>query len=95
MGDSSRSELDKLREDVRALLLSSKEGLTEKELKAEYFRIIGKQLPYAKLGFRSTADFLVSLSDSIEPRMATSEYGYLNIYFAKTDPNTKDLANLV
>ena len=81
--------------DIKSLLLASKEGLTEKELKREYFNLLGRPIPINQLGFRNFDEMLNKMSDSIETKIGISDVGYLKIYFAKPDQATSDLVKLV
>ena len=81
--------------DIKSLLLASKEGLTEKELKREYFNLLGHPIPVNQLGFRNCNEMLNKMRDSIETKIGISDVGYLKVYFAKPDQATSDLVKLV
>ena len=95
----NEKELDELKKevfcDIKSLLFASKEGLTEKELKSEYYKLVGRPIESHKFGYNSLKDMLENMSDSIETKIAMSNMGYLKIYFAKPDETTNDLLNLV
>ena len=94
----SASELHNLRNsiliDVKSILLSSKDGLTERELCREYKYLNGRDIQYSRLGFNSLYDFLQSLVDEsviYHQRRPPN----LIVYFAKEESCTYQLRNLV
>ena len=94
----SATELHQLREsiiiDLNALLLSSKDGLTERELLREYKILNGIDVQFTRLGYNSFYDFLQSLvSDSVLRQ--SRRYGNLVVYFAIEKKCTYELRQLV
>ena len=81
--------------DIKSLLLASKEGLSERELKSEYYKLLGKPIPINQLGYRNLDEMLKKMGETIETKIGLSDIGYLKIYFAKSDQQTNDLVNLV
>lgn len=74
--------------DIRAILCSSKEGLSESELKTDYRVLTGHQLPYRIIGFRSLYEFM-RIVPGVEIRKHPS--GDIWIYHAVHDDLTKNL----
>jgi hypothetical protein len=90
------SELTKLKEEVnieiRSLLCSSKDGLSENELRREYMNLYGKEIPFFMLGFRSIHQLMQNLSNvEIRPHKTLN----LMIYHAKFDEATIALGKLI
>lgn len=90
------TELSNLREQVRidifSLLCASKDGLTEYELKKDYYQLNGKPIPYVELGHNSLNDLLLKY-DFIE--MQRHRNGHTWIYYAIPDQKSRDLAQLI
>lgn len=90
------TELSNLREQVRidifSLLCASKDGLTEYELKKEYYQLNGRPIPYVELGHNSLNDLLQKY-DFIE--MQRHRNGHTWIYYAIPDQKSRDLAQLI
>jgi tudor domain-containing protein 5 len=89
------AKLNELREELkielRSLILSSKDGMTEREMRNEYRKSYGKDIPYAQLGFNTLHDLLKDLRDCVRVERRQSIYVYFGIY----DERTKDLGRLV
>jgi tudor domain-containing protein 5 len=89
------AQLNELREELkielRALILSSKDGMTEREMRNEYRKSCGKDIAYALLGFNTLHDLLKDLKDCIRIERRQNIYVYFGIY----DERTKDLGRLV
>jgi hypothetical protein len=80
--------------DIKSILLSSKDGLTERELSREFKILNGRDINYMSLGFNSLYDFLNSLvNQSII--FQQRRHPNLIVYFAKEDNCTYQLRNLV
>jgi len=90
------SEVPKLKEEVnieiRSLLCSSKDGLSENELRREYMNLYGKEIPFVMLGFRSIHQLMQNFSNiEIRPHKSLD----LMIYHAKHDEATISLGKLI
>ena len=59
--------MDELKKVVRALLISTKNGLTVNELCSEYSAITSKPLPYRELGFFSAVELVKDMPDVVRP----------------------------
>jgi hypothetical protein len=93
----SASELHKIQNaiilDLKSILLSSKDGLTERELHNEYRQLCGREIAYSCLGFNTLYDFLMDLVHKSIIRH--QRRGNLVIYFAYDEKCTYELRNLV
>lgn len=85
--------LEKVKIDIKALLCSSKEGLTQRELMFEYRNLNGENIPYANLGCHSIHDLMKKFSDFVQTRRHYS--GQTWVYHAMHDDLTKDLGRLI
>ncbi|XP_063704358.1 uncharacterized protein LOC134833830 [Culicoides brevitarsis] len=61
-------DLKTLKEDIRAILISSKNGLSISQLEKDYNKINGENIMYFSYGFTSMIDFLKSISDVVSLR---------------------------
>jgi hypothetical protein len=87
--------IDDLKIDIKSLLLSSKDGMTEGELKSEYFELTGNDLTRKihDIGFKNVHDFMNLSPDSFNIRKHHN--GIIWVYHAKSDENTLDLFCLI
>ncbi|XP_070575119.1 tudor domain-containing protein 5-like isoform X2 [Ptychodera flava] len=89
------SELAELREEVkknlRALLISSPTGLTPNQIDNDYRNMLGHPIPYRKLGYNSTLEFLKAIPECAK---FTYDRGHL-ILEGVADVTTKHIASLV
>lgn len=83
---------DQIKIDIRSLLCSSKDGLTEPELKREYYNLNGHYIPYVELGFNSLYDLLTQY-DFIETRRHRNGQSW--VFYAIPDENSRGLARLI
>ncbi|RNA36964.1 tudor domain-containing 5 isoform X2 [Brachionus plicatilis] len=90
------TELSNLREQVRidifSLLCASKDGLTEYELKKDFYQLNGKPIPYVELGHNSLNDLLQKY-DFVKTQRHRN--GQTWIYYAVPDQQSRDLAELI
>ena len=82
-----------LKIEIKSLLCSSKQGLSEYELKKEYRTLFGKEIPFAHLGYNSVYELLRSMPDVCYIMRHNS--GNMWIYHGVIDETIKDLARLV
>ena len=80
--------------DLKSILLSSKDGLTERELSREYKVLNGRDIQYTCLGYNSLYDFLTSLANQ-SVIYQQRRHPNIIVYFAKEDNCTYQLRNLV
>lgn len=59
--------MDEVKKIVRALLISTKNGLTVNELCSEYSSVTGTALPYKELGFFSAVELVKDMPDVVRP----------------------------
>ena len=57
--------LDKTKKALRSLLISAPRGVAIHLLAKDYNMVMGKELPYRELGYRSLDDFISSIPDTI------------------------------
>lgn len=89
---SSSQDLETVKTEIRAIILSSKNSLTEQQLEKDYRKMAdSKGIPYRILGYRSLQDFLESIPDVV--RLNTRHSPYLISGVANAD--TKHIQDLV
>ena len=93
VGEELRKIKEALTIDIKALLYSSKDGLTERELKKEYRELTGQDIPFARIGYRSLYDLMKDLPRDVIIRR--HQNGLTWIYYGIHDSKTKDLGKLV
>ncbi len=89
------AELSELKEnlkvEIKALLCSAKDGLTERELKKEYRDYQGCNLPFTTLGYNTLYDLMKDLKD-----VCTIEKAFGNwVFFPVHDQKTIRLGTLI
>lgn len=85
-------DIDSLKKTLRALLLSTKHGLTLQQLYNDYEMVIGQSVPYAKLGYRSFAELLRSMPDVVKSRRNSSGR---ELFEGIADPSSVHIASMV
>jgi hypothetical protein len=82
-----------LKIDLRSLLCSSKEGLSEIELRREYRDLVGREIPFLMLGYNTLYDLMKDLSDIciIKKHYFSNSW----IYYPVHDDTTIELGLLV
>ncbi|XP_028616631.1 tudor domain-containing protein 5 isoform X1 [Grammomys surdaster] len=83
---------DCLRKEIRALLISTKDGLTPQQLEKEYLLMVGNHLPLRILGYRSTMELVLDMPDVVS--VCPCGDGTV-ILKAIPDESTKGIASLV
>ncbi|EDO42256.1 predicted protein [Nematostella vectensis] len=72
-----KAEREKTKQQVsrhlRALLISAPNGLNVVEVQNDYFKFIGKHLPYRELGYKSALELLQALPDVVRPSWVRGE----------------------
>lgn len=58
-------ELTVIKVDLRALVISCPNGMTIQRLERDYREMVGKSIPFTKLGFNKLEQFLKSLTDTL------------------------------
>ncbi|XP_027977387.1 tudor domain-containing protein 5 isoform X3 [Eumetopias jubatus] len=81
-----------LRKEIRALLISTKDGLTPQQLEKEYLLMVGSHLPLRILGYRSTMELVLDMPDVVT--VCPCGDGTV-ILKAIPDESTKGIASLV
>lgn len=79
------SDLGSVKKTLRALLISSKHGLTERQLLRDYTNVTGEKLDIQAFGFRTLREFLNSLPDVV--RMVPDRNGPGMILFGESGGN--------
>ncbi|XP_014662464.1 PREDICTED: tudor domain-containing protein 5-like [Priapulus caudatus] len=90
MGDAVKL-MEKLKKEVRAVLLTSKSGLTVYELEKDYADMMSRPLPYRELGFGNVTDLCRSMSDVVSISMIRGKVVLVGI----PDKATEHVARLV
>ncbi|KAM3915636.1 tudor domain-containing protein 5 [Leptodactylus fuscus] len=84
--------LQKLKKDVRSLLIASKLGLSIQELEHDYRMMIGSPLPLKSLDYRSTMELLLDMPDVVNIRTNIDGTVMLS---GVVNEETKSIAELV
>lgn len=83
---------ENLKIDIKALLCSSKEGLTERELKFEYKNFNGVNIPYIQLGYNTLYDLMRDMPSTCKIH---KHYTGAWVFFPVHDEKTQALGSLV
>jgi hypothetical protein len=90
------TELQALKEtlklDVKSMLLASKDGMTERQLKRDYEADFNRELPYAELGYNSLYDLMRDWHDDVSIRR---RYDGVWIYYGIHDASTAHIGRLI
>lgn len=86
---SSKREL--VKKIIKSILCSSKDGLTEQELRYEYRIFTNEAIPFTQLGCKSAYELVKDMNIANISRLVTGQYVFHPIY----DNDTHDLGALV
>ncbi|KAJ7332015.1 hypothetical protein JRQ81_014195 [Phrynocephalus forsythii] len=84
--------MNSLKKEVRSILIATKEGLTPSNLEQEFKSMIGEQLPFRVLGYRSVMELVQDMPDVVN--ICTQGNGIVHLK-AIPDESTKGIASLV
>jgi hypothetical protein len=97
MSKTVGAALDELKQnlkiDIKSLLCSSPDGLTEKELRSDYRNYTNKEIPYSTLGYHGLYEMIKDMPDVATVRRHRN--GATWIFDAVVDESTKQLRRLV
>ena len=77
---------------VRALLISSPSGCSPKQLWQDYRQVIGEELPYSALGYRSLMAFIQDISDVVKVTLTRDNH---TVIYAVADEKTRHISRMV
>lgn len=78
---------------IRALLISSKSGCSLKQLYQDYKTVIGEELPYGELGYRSLMALIRDIPDVVRVRL--NGIDQVATLYGVADEKTQHLARMV
>jgi hypothetical protein len=78
--------------DLKSLICSSQDGLTDNELKREYKQLVGQKIPFETLGFNTLYELMLSMPDLC---MINKHFSGVWVYHPIFDDKTKDLGMLI
>ena len=88
----AQASLLDVKKRIRALLISSKNGCSPKSLYQDYQNVIGEELPFKQLGYRSMMAFITTIPDVVAVRVSQDKRTVLR---AVADENTQHISRLV
>lgn len=83
---------DKVKKDIRALLISAPLGVPAHIFAKDYRQMNGKEVPYREIGHRSLDDFILSIPDVV--RVGTGPTGLVTFYPVATK-ETQHIVNMI
>ena len=83
---------DKVKKDIRALLISAPLGVPAHIFAKDYRQMNGKEVPYREIGHRSLDDFIMSIPDVV--RVGTGPTGLVTFYPIATR-ETQHIVNMI
>ena len=83
--------LEMVKKEIRALLISRKHGLTPKQLNSDYLRTMGRDLPYRNFGYKDCLSFVKTMPDVAKVCMSLNKA----VLYGVADSKTKKIQNLV
>lgn len=87
------ASLGDVKKRIRALLISSKNGSTLKQLYSDYKSVIGEELPYRELGYPSVIALIRSIPDVVSVKLNGPERAAM--LYGVPDEKTAHLARMV
>lgn len=89
--EEASSKRENVKKLVLSILCSSKDGLTEQELRYEYRSLTNEVIPYTQLGYKSVYELMRNLNVARISRLVTGQYVFHAVY----DELTQELGALV
>ena len=83
---------DKVKKDIRALLISAPLGVPAQIFAKDYRQMNGKEIPYREIGYRSLDDFIWSIPDVV--RVGMGPTGLVTFYPVATK-ETQHIVNMI
>ena len=77
--------------EIKSVLLSSKDGMTERELCIDYQQIFCKRLSVSHFGYNKLHDFMVAHPNDFEVRRRAN----ILVYYGVHSTETSDLGRLI
>lgn len=85
--------LIEVKQRIRALLISSKNGCSLKQLYQDYKAVIGEELPYRELGYRSLMSLVRDIPDVVRVKLSGPDH--VATLYAVADGKTQHIARMV
>ena len=89
--DCKVKNLEALKREIRALLISSKHGCTPQQLQDDYLQVMGESIPYHYLGFTNFLTFIYSIPDVVSVCRSRNNI----VLYGVADKKTQKIKDLV